>query len=396
MGGSYGGYATLAGLAFTPDVYAAGVSIVGPSNLITLLESIPPYWEFIRTFFHVRMGNPSTQEGKAQLVRQSPLNSANKIKAPLLVVQGANDPRVNKAESDQIVVALRERGFPVEYLVAPDEGHGFARPVNNLAMFAAAEKFLAKHLAGRYQESMPPETANRLKEITVDVRSVELAKRIDPASVAVPRPAAELRPGTANYKGGIEMGGQSIPVAVSREIKEDSGGWLVSEIAQLAGQNISDQAVLEKGTLLLKKRSVKQGPVEINLEFNGAKASGTMAMGGTPKPVNADTGGDLFADGAGANDVIATLPLADGYTTTFRNFDLQKQKSSLKQLKVIGSESVTVPAGTFTAYKVEVLSAEGGADRTTLWVAKDSRQVVKIQAILPSANGATLTVELTK
>jgi hypothetical protein len=342
------------------------------------------------------MGNPSTQEGKAQLVRQSPLNSANKIKAPLLVVQGANDPRVNKAESDQIVVALRERGFPVEYLVAPDEGHGFARPVNNLAMFAAAEKFLAKHLAGRYQESMPPETANRLKEITVDVRSVELAKRIDPASVAVPRPAAELRPGTANYKGGIEMGGQSIPVAVSREIKEDSGGWLVSEIAQLAGQNISDQAVLEKGTLLLKKRSVKQGPVEINLEFNGAKASGTMAMGGTPKPVNADTGGDLFADGAGANDVIATLPLADGYTTTFRNFDLQKQKSSLKQLKVIGSESVTVPAGTFTAYKVEVLSAEGGADRTTLWVAKDSRQVVKIQAILPSANGATLTVELTK
>ncbi len=175
MGGSYGGYATLAGLAFTPDVYACGVSIVGPSNLITLLNSIPPYWEAGRKIFHVRMGDPTNAEGKAQLERQSPLNSANKIKAALLVVQGANDPRVNKAESDQIVIALRERGFPVEYIVAPDEGHGFARPVNNMAMLASAEKFLAKHLGGRYQESMKPEVAKRLGEITVDVATVELA-----------------------------------------------------------------------------------------------------------------------------------------------------------------------------------------------------------------------------
>jgi dipeptidyl aminopeptidase/acylaminoacyl peptidase len=119
IGGSYGGYATLAGVAFTPELYAAAVSIVGPSNLITLLDSIPPYWESIRKVFYQRMGDPSTPEGKAQLQRQSPLNSAGKIKTPLMVVQGANDPRVNKAESDQIVIALRDRGFPVEYLVAP-------------------------------------------------------------------------------------------------------------------------------------------------------------------------------------------------------------------------------------------------------------------------------------
>jgi dipeptidyl aminopeptidase/acylaminoacyl peptidase len=174
MGGSYGGYATLAGVAFTPDVYACGVSIVGPSNLITLLNSIPPYWEAGRKIFHVRMGDPTNPEGKAQLERQSPLNSANKIRAALLVVQGANDPRVNKAESDQIVIALRDRGFPVEYIVAPDEGHGFARPVNNMAMLASAEKFLAKHLGGRYQESMKPEVAKRLGEITVDVATVKL------------------------------------------------------------------------------------------------------------------------------------------------------------------------------------------------------------------------------
>lgn len=174
MGGSYGGYATLAGLAFTPDVYACGVSIVGPSNLITLLNSIPPYWEAGRKIFHVRMGDPTNPEGKAQLERQSPLNSADKINVPLLVVQGANDPRVNKAESDQIVIALRDRGFPVEYIVAPDEGHGFARPVNRMAMIASAEKFLAKHLGGRFQEGMKPDVAKRLGEILVDVKTVKL------------------------------------------------------------------------------------------------------------------------------------------------------------------------------------------------------------------------------
>jgi dipeptidyl aminopeptidase/acylaminoacyl peptidase len=170
MGGSYGGYATLAGVTFTPDLYAAAVSIVGPSNLITLLNSIPPYWESIRKTFYLRMGDPTTEEGKQQLIRQSPLTYVAKIKTPLMVVQGANDPRVNKAESEQIVTALRQRGFPVEYILAPDEGHGFARPVNNMAMLAAAEKFLATYLGGRYQQTMTPEVQKRLGEITVDVK----------------------------------------------------------------------------------------------------------------------------------------------------------------------------------------------------------------------------------
>jgi dipeptidyl aminopeptidase/acylaminoacyl peptidase len=174
MGGSYGGYATLAGVTFTPDLYAAAVSIVGPSNLITLLNSIPPYWESVRKVFYLRMGDPNTPEGKEQLIKQSPLTHAKNIKTPLMVVQGANDPRVNKAESDQIVVALRDRGFPVEYILAPDEGHGFARPVNNMAMLAASEKFLAKFLGGRYQESMTPEVERRLAQITVNVTDVVL------------------------------------------------------------------------------------------------------------------------------------------------------------------------------------------------------------------------------
>ena len=175
-GGSYGGYATLAGVAFTPNIYAAAVDVVGPSNLITLLGAIPPYWESDRKVFLTRMGDPGTPEGRAMLQERSPLNSADKIKTPLLIAQGANDPRVNRREAEQIVIALRDRGFPVEYLLAPDEGHGFARPINNLALFMAEEKFLADHLGGRYQDGGSPESVARLKDITVDPKSVVLTK----------------------------------------------------------------------------------------------------------------------------------------------------------------------------------------------------------------------------
>lgn len=149
MGGSYGGYATLAGLTFTPEVFACGVDIVGPSNLETLLESIPPYWEPIVAQFHTRMGNPNTPEGLAMLKERSPLYKAGEIVKPLLIAQGANDPRVKQAESDQIVAAMKEAGVPVTYLLYPDEGHGFAKPANNIAFTAVTESFLARHLGGR-------------------------------------------------------------------------------------------------------------------------------------------------------------------------------------------------------------------------------------------------------
>jgi len=171
-GGSYGGYATLAGVAFTPDVYAAAVAIVAPSNLITLLDAIPPYWEAGRKQMYRRMADPTTPEGKALLVAESPLTQAKAIVTPLMVVQGKNDPRVNIRESNQIVAAVRDNGKPVEYLVAPDEGHGFARPINNLAMVTAMEGFLEKYLGGRAQADIPDDVAAKLKEITVDPKTV--------------------------------------------------------------------------------------------------------------------------------------------------------------------------------------------------------------------------------
>ena len=149
MGGSYGGYATLAGLTFTPDAFACGVDIVGPSNLFTLLKTIPPYWEAGKQQFYKRMGDPTTAEGQALLKERSPLTYADRIKRPLLIGQGANDPRVNVAESDQIVAAMQAKNIPVTYVVFPDEGHGFARPVNNIAFNAVTENFLAGCLKGR-------------------------------------------------------------------------------------------------------------------------------------------------------------------------------------------------------------------------------------------------------
>lgn len=149
MGGSYGGYATLVGLTFTPDVFAAGVDMVGPSNLVTLLETIPPYWEAMKKQLYHRVGNLETEE--EFLKSRSPLFFVDKIEKPLLIGQGANDPRVKEAESEQIVNAMRDAGKPVEYVLYTDEGHGFARPENRLHFYAIAEEFFAKYLGGRFE-----------------------------------------------------------------------------------------------------------------------------------------------------------------------------------------------------------------------------------------------------
>jgi dipeptidyl aminopeptidase/acylaminoacyl peptidase len=151
MGGSYGGYATLVGVTFTPEKFACGVDIVGPSNLITLINSVPPYWQPMIEMFAKRMGDHRTEEGRKLLKSRSPLTYVDRIIRPLLIGQGANDPRVNQAESDQIVHAIQEKNIPVTYVLYPDEGHGFARPENNISFFAVAEAFLAEHLGGRYE-----------------------------------------------------------------------------------------------------------------------------------------------------------------------------------------------------------------------------------------------------
>ncbi|MDH3418654.1 MAG: alpha/beta fold hydrolase, partial [Gammaproteobacteria bacterium] len=151
MGGSYGGYATLAGLTMTPTTFACGVDIVGPSNLVTLLSTIPPYWGPMKRLFATRVGDDETEAGRELLTARSPLTYVDRIERPLLIGQGANDPRVKQAESDQIVTAMQTNGIPVTYVLFPDEGHGFARPENRLAFNATAEAFLGSCLGGRVE-----------------------------------------------------------------------------------------------------------------------------------------------------------------------------------------------------------------------------------------------------
>jgi len=159
---------------------------------------------------------------------------------------------------------------------------------------------------------------------------------------------------------------------------------------------MSDSSMVSKGTLLLQKRIIHQGPATIEVQFADNKATGTMSMNGQTRPISADLGGVLFADGAGANDAVAALPLAEGYTTTFRNFDIMAQQVKPRSLKVDGSEKVTVPAGTFDAWKVVITPAEGIGETTTLWVNKADRRVVRIMSVLPQMNGAVATAELVK
>ncbi|MCS6808660.1 MAG: prolyl oligopeptidase family serine peptidase [Bacteroidota bacterium] len=397
MGASYGGYATLAGVTFTPRLYAAAVAIVAPSNLITLLNSIPPYWEAARTVFYERVGNPETPEGKKQLERQSPVNHADKIVTPLMIVQGANDPRVKKAEADQIVVALRDRQYPVEYLLAPDEGHGFARPVNSMAFLAAAEKFLARYLGGRYQESMPDDVAQRLKEIIVDVATVSyMPKKIQPSSgeATLLKPIRDLRPMKAVYKVSVEVGSRKFETTKTVEIRDAGKHWNIVELSQSPMGTATDEGEVMKGTLLPVRRSVNQGPVKIKLDYTATAIKGTMESPMGTMNIDKTINASLFADGTGTSAVLATLPLAEGYTTMLQNFDIMSQSLKQFELKVAGVENVSVPAGTFDAYRLEIVPANGEAGSSTIWIANEGYKVVKERQVLPQMNGAIVVAEL--
>ena len=212
----------------------------------------------------------------------------------------------------------------------------------------------------------------------------------------MPKPAMELLPGTSHYAVKIEMGGQQMNLKLTTTIQDGGANWTAIDQMETPGGTATDTSTIEKTTLILQKRNIVQGPVVINLDFSGNKAAGKMSMNGQEMPVSVDLGGALFGDGAGGDQVIASLPLAEGYKTTFRNFDVQSQKVKLLQLSVAGVESVTVPAGKFDAYRVEITSADGGSDKKTVWVAKDTHKVVKASAVVAAMGGAVVTEELSE
>lgn len=405
FGGSYGGYATLAGVTFTPDLYACGISYVGPSNIITLINSIPPYWGPFKKIFLLRVGDPDDPQDREMLEAQSPLFHAEQITAPLLVVQGANDPRVKKPESDQIVVEMRELGREVEYLVAPDEGHGFRGRENRLAFAVAAERFFARHLGGRVQDEVEAEIAERLESLTVDVASVEMPKQasgLDAAKTAPlpPVDAGRLALGAVTYGSRFTTQGREIEMTAVRTLErvEDQGETVLRVTDTVEGpMSGEDLYVLQADSLRPVSRHAEQGPATIEIDYGSREVTGTMTVPGREIPVELQLEAPVFGDSSALDTAITALPLAEGYRTTVRSVEIGvQQRVRVWSVEVESVESVEVPAGSFETFRVALEPLDGEPGGSTLWITEETpRRVVKAESELPpQAGGGTAVTEL--
>lgn len=399
-GGSYGGYATLAGLAFTPDLYAAGFDIVGPSNIITLLNSIPPYWAPLKKTFAIRVGDIDNPEDKKMLEEQSPFNYAKNIKAPLFVVQGANDPRVKKAESDQIVAALRDLGREVEYIVAPDEGHGFIGKENRLAMVVAMEKFFAKHIGGRVQEEVKPEIQKKLDEITVDIKTVTMPKLETAGEILHSFDGSKIQPESMQYLIKIETGGQKFEMNVNRNISKTILNGknvfiIVDAVSGMMGGN--DTLYVDAATLFPIRRDIKQGPATIHILFMPDKIEGQIETGPQKMPINIKLDSPVLTEGAGVELALRTLPLSEGYKISFNQVDLMRAKVQPMIVNVLAKEKVPLTSGEVNAYKVMVKPTDTEEGAQTLWLDVETKSLIKSETKLGAMmGGGTVTLEIVK
>jgi hypothetical protein len=213
---------------------------------------------------------------------------------------------------------------------------------------------------------------------------------------AAPKPAVDLKPGTAHYNMRLEAGGRAVLMDVTRVTTAQKGMWLVTETTTVGGHTQTDVTTVEKKTLITRKRAFQDGTAVADLRFDGQKATGMISAGAEHQVVNADLGGVIFADGGGGEDVLAALPLAKGYSAEFLNFNFLTQQVKSLQLRVMDEETVTVPAGTFDTWKALITSLDGGSDTYALWVEKRTHRLVKFAMSIPNLNDAMATAELTK
>ena len=373
FGGSYGGYATLAGVTFTPDLYAAGVPYVAPSNLLTLIESFPAYWQpYLEGTWYERVGNPENPEDRTRLKRQSPLFKANQITAPLLVIHGANDPRVKQQESDQIVATLRDQGHPVEYIVAPDEGHGFSNEDNRLAFSTAMEKFLAQHLGGRYQMNATDRIRQRLTEITVNPDSVTMPDTSATAEASPDAPSgvalmdgSKLEAGTFSYDASMTMQGRSFDLSSTRTIRPTTTNgtetWTVVNTTNTPQATVTDSLIVDRSTLRPISRH-QRGPLAMDVTYTDTSASGTLKVRGRSTSISKRFDRPTLAGGAHDLVALSTMPLKPGFTTSLQVFSPQQQTVMTANFEVTGTETLETPAGSFDTYVVDVTV---GDDRVT-------------------------------
>ncbi|WP_082795916.1 S9 family peptidase [Flammeovirga sp. SJP92] len=382
MGGSYGGYATLAGLAFTPDLYTCGVDIVGPSNLFTLLESIPPYWEAFRKSLYEMTGDPETEEGKKLIEETSPLFHVDKMKKPLLIVQGANDPRVKQAESDQIVIALRDADKEVEYLLADDEGHGFRKPTNNMAMWVATEKFLAKHLGGRYQEGGSDEVMKRLGEITVDVSKVTYTPKEEvETSASIKFTTTDIIPGEYDYTVTIEVQDKTIPMTSHRSVKKEGEFTTITDKAQSPMGEVVDKLFVKD--MKPVKREIQQGGQTFLMNFGEDNIE--MEMMG--QKFNIPVEGAVLCGDIALDLFISRMPLREGFETVFLSPDLMTQKMKQLQVKVKEKKEEKI-------YVVSLTNLDNTNEVTEYTINVEDMIGVQETKIVPQMGNAKITTVL--
>jgi hypothetical protein len=227
------------------------------------------------------------------------------------------------------------------------------------------------------------------------VSTVLLCSLLLPAQAPpIAEPDAAPTAGTSRYAISIVLGERKMNMEIVSTLAEEDGGWMARDIMKTGGGEVVEEALLAKCSLTVLKRGAKQGATTIALEFAGNKASGSITTKGVSRPVTADLPGPLFADGAGSAQVFGLLPLSEGYKATFYNFDVVKATPRQMQVEVEGRESVTVPAGTFKAWKVRVTSVDGGAEQLTFWYDTRTRRYLKSTAVLAQMGGAVLTAEL--
>jgi len=395
MGGSYGGYATLAGLTFTPDEYAAGVSIVGPSNLFTLLDTIPPYWESARVMFHKRMGNPNTEEGRAQLKRQSPFFHAQNIKVPLLVAQGANDPRVKKSESDQIVIAMRDHDLQVEYLNFPDEGHGFANPKNNMAFIAVMEAFLSKHLGGRYQKDIPDDLKEIIEKVTVDIQSLEMPEIYSEKEMQTPLllPSKAPQDEKLLYEMSFDMQGQTMKFDVEREIKKEGEKLMITDFSSSQAGEMKDSAVVSAEDFHVIKRDFSQGPMSISYTYDANGITGEMDVNGQKQPIAIKPDNAFVMDGPSLDSYLASLELTPDTEFIFHVLDSQGLKIRPFKFSVLGEDRVDL----YDCYKCKLESIDGSEKSQTLWFNKSyPGLLVRKTSVIKQMGGAIMDMYLSR
>ena len=396
-GGSYGGYATLAGVTFTPEVFACGVDYVGPSSLITLVESFPAYWRpFLEGTWFRFVGDPAKPADREEMKKRSPLFFVDRITAPLLVIQGANDPRVTKIEADQLVIALRDRGVNVQYLLAKDEGHGFANADNRVALYRAMELFLKDCLGGKAQPTIAPAVSRRIAAMTVKVDTLKLpvAPKLEVRDVTVGDAALSskyLRPGTTVKRMILARAGQEQEIGkITEELKIVNGEVIRTQTVSspMVGQSV-DTVVFKQANFAPVRHRGKSLQRTLSIDYTGNKVTGSMApaSGGTAQPIDVTTDSPLFDSGV-VDLILSGLPLAEGYAAKIPAYMLEAGGKTAMMVKVTGSENVTMPgASPVDAWVVE---AELGGQKLTHWIDKSTREILK--STLSPAPGVELRI----